>query len=438
MPRLRGRLPSYRRHRASGQAVVTLNGRDHYLGPHGTKSSYDLYDRLIAEWLANGRQHADCEPQAPTLTVEELIHAYWKHAEGYYRRADGTPSSELDNYRQALRLLRRLYGKTDAADFGPRALKAVREQLIRQGLCRASINRRIQRICSVFQWAVAEEMLPVEVHQRLKTLTPLRRGRCEAVEPEPRGPVPQQLIHAIQPHVSEQVWALIQLQLCTGARAGELLQVRPADIDRSGNPWVYELKDHKTAHHGHGRVLYFGPRCQEILLPFLEGRDESAYLFSPREAEQQRRRRQHAARQTPIDRGNRPGSNRRRKPKWSPGDHYTVASYRRAIHRGCDLAFPPPANLARQRQGSDGRGRWETESQWRERLGPDKWKQLQDWQRRHRWSPHRLRKNAATEIRRQYGVEMSKIILGHRSIAVNEIYAQRDEQQARVVMGQIG
>jgi hypothetical protein len=42
-------LPKYRKHRASGQAVVTLCGVDHYLGPHGTRASKSEYDRLIAE-----------------------------------------------------------------------------------------------------------------------------------------------------------------------------------------------------------------------------------------------------------------------------------------------------------------------------------------------------------------------------------------------------
>lgn len=54
MPRLIQAVPKYRKHRASGQAVVTLNGQDHYLGPHGTKASSVEYDRLIAEWLAHG------------------------------------------------------------------------------------------------------------------------------------------------------------------------------------------------------------------------------------------------------------------------------------------------------------------------------------------------------------------------------------------------
>jgi len=42
------KFPKYRKHRASKQAVVTLSGRDHYLGPHGTKASHIPDDRLIA------------------------------------------------------------------------------------------------------------------------------------------------------------------------------------------------------------------------------------------------------------------------------------------------------------------------------------------------------------------------------------------------------
>jgi hypothetical protein len=55
MPKLNHRLPSYRKHKPSGQAVVTLDGKDHYLGPHGSKASLQEYDRLVGEWQANGR-----------------------------------------------------------------------------------------------------------------------------------------------------------------------------------------------------------------------------------------------------------------------------------------------------------------------------------------------------------------------------------------------
>ena len=55
MPRSKRLLPSYRKHWATGQAIITINGRDHYLDPWGAKASKLEYDRLIAEWLSSGR-----------------------------------------------------------------------------------------------------------------------------------------------------------------------------------------------------------------------------------------------------------------------------------------------------------------------------------------------------------------------------------------------
>jgi hypothetical protein len=49
------RTPSLRQHKPSGLAVVTLNGKDHYLGPWPAgqrkppREAQDTYDRLIAE-----------------------------------------------------------------------------------------------------------------------------------------------------------------------------------------------------------------------------------------------------------------------------------------------------------------------------------------------------------------------------------------------------
>jgi hypothetical protein len=152
MPKLTGnKVPSYRLHKQSGQAIVTLNGRDHLLGRHGTPESQSEYNRLIAEWIAGGRQL----PKAgAVLTVSELIIAFWRHAEIYYRKPDGTPTSEQDSFRDALRPLRRLYAETRAADFGPRALKALRESMIQLGWCRTHINKQIARIKRVFKWGV--------------------------------------------------------------------------------------------------------------------------------------------------------------------------------------------------------------------------------------------------------------------------------------------
>jgi hypothetical protein len=54
MPRLTSQNPSYRKHEASGQAIVTVDGHDIYLGPYGSKASRDESDRVIGEWLIRG------------------------------------------------------------------------------------------------------------------------------------------------------------------------------------------------------------------------------------------------------------------------------------------------------------------------------------------------------------------------------------------------
>jgi len=56
MPRLKNRVPAYRRHRASGQAMVQLDGRVFYLGDYDSEESRNAYNRLVTEWLANGRR----------------------------------------------------------------------------------------------------------------------------------------------------------------------------------------------------------------------------------------------------------------------------------------------------------------------------------------------------------------------------------------------
>jgi len=115
------RVPSYRRHKPSGQAVVTINGRDIYLGRWNTKASRAEYDRLIGEWLASGRCLAPDDRNS--LTVSELALRYWKLAKQYYRR-NGWPTGTAENLRPTLRLLRTIYSDTRAANFGPLALKA--------------------------------------------------------------------------------------------------------------------------------------------------------------------------------------------------------------------------------------------------------------------------------------------------------------------------
>jgi hypothetical protein len=154
-------VPKYRKHRASGQAVVTIAGVDHYLGPHGTKASRLEYDRLIGEWLAAGRQLPIGSSEG--ITVTELIARYWPYAKKHNRK-DGKCTREAPGIKCALKPLRELYGKQPAVEFGPLALKVVRSHFVEKGNSRQYANRQSQRIVRMFKWAVQEELIPSAVH----------------------------------------------------------------------------------------------------------------------------------------------------------------------------------------------------------------------------------------------------------------------------------
>ena len=288
-------IPKYCLHKARGVGVVRLCGKDFYLGKYGTAESLERYHRVAAEWVANGRRLVDRGEQ---LTVIEVMASFVEHARAYYRRPDGTATSEFDNFCQALRLLKKLYGTTAACQFGPAALRAVEQEMIGLGWCRGNINKQVNRIRSFFKWAVGQELIPAAVYQALQCARPLKRGRTDAIESAPVRPVPSEYIEAVKPYVSRQVWAVVELQLVTGARAGELLTMRAVDIDMSAETWAYTPLQHKTAHYGHVRVIYLGPRAQDIVRHFLAGRAVDAWLFSPAEAEAERRARLHTHRKT--------------------------------------------------------------------------------------------------------------------------------------------
>lgn len=153
MPDPNRRIPKYRLNKTTGRALVELGGVTYWLGQHGTIESREKYDRLVAEWLASGR--VSTAASAPTdLMVVELIARFWTHVEAFYRKPDGSPTSEVENYRHALRPLKALYGSTPAAKFGPKALCAVRQRMVELGWCRTNINKQVARLRTLFKWAV--------------------------------------------------------------------------------------------------------------------------------------------------------------------------------------------------------------------------------------------------------------------------------------------
>ena len=77
------RIPAYRHHKPTGQAVVTIDGRDFYLGRYNSPISRQQYDRRIGEWIAAGRCLPPAASAASDLTVSESLVRNRRFAEGY-------------------------------------------------------------------------------------------------------------------------------------------------------------------------------------------------------------------------------------------------------------------------------------------------------------------------------------------------------------------
>jgi hypothetical protein len=179
-------VQTYRLHKPSGQAVVTLrlssgDRKDVYLGEYNSPKSRQEYGRIIAELAStSGPNHVAGPITRNDPTVSEILLAFFRWAATHYRTPAGDPTSEIGELKWSLRPVRELYSHIQAREFGPRSLAAIRQHMIKLGWCRSLINRRIDRVKRAFKWAASEELVPVTCYEALRTLAGLRRGRTEA------------------------------------------------------------------------------------------------------------------------------------------------------------------------------------------------------------------------------------------------------------------
>jgi integrase len=94
------------------------------------------------------------------------------------------------------------------------------------------------------------------------------------------------------------------------------------------------------------------------------------------------------------------------RPGVGPGERYSAQSYGQAIRYGI-----AKANREAERTGGD-RIPW--------------------------WHPHQLRHNAATRLRREFGLDIARAVLGQRSLAAAHIYAELDQAGAVAAVARIG
>lgn len=360
--------PKYRFHKATGQAVVTIDGKDRYLGPYDSEESKEKYQRLVAQ---RNLSQVVKRRQAKVVTINGLIINYLRFCKSHYLKR-GELTSEWYSVKAVMQRLKKQHGSTKVLDFGPVVFKEFRETLIAERLKRSTINHYCCHIKWMFERAAEDELIDASLYHRIKLVRNIQMGRSEAVESQDVMPVEQSMVDATIKHLSKQLGDMVRLQLLAGMRPGEVVIMRPCDIDRSGEVWIYRPAQHKTQHHGgrlaKDRSIPLGPRAQELLAKYLLIHHET-FCFPSR-----------------------------------TNPRYSVSGYRQAIHRAVKKLAPDD-------------------------LSAD---EKTEWAKQNRWNPNQLRHTAATNARKHAGLEVAQQVCGHSQMRTTEsVYAEIDIEMAK-------
>lgn len=403
MARPKAAVPSMRYH-LSGQAVVSIAGRDFYLGKHNSPEALARYAVLIADYqrgefsLPAGYSIADVDAKAGALvspvvlpavkqadeplTVRHIMQAYSDHAEEYYHD-DPCMRGKI---KKLCDELSKHYGKLPANSFGPVILSEQRERWVKRDLSREYVNSLTNLVFRVFKWALSRELIEATVIVKLKTLEPLRQGKTKARETAARLPVPLEHVRKTAKFLSPVLKAMLRIHVACGMRPTELLTMRPCDIDRSGPEWIYRPLTHKCMNKGKTRAIPILGDAKEALIDYMN-REPQSYCFSPKECVAWLKAQKRANRKTKVQpsQQNKP---RKANPLRQPGERYDKDSYRRAIQRAAKEAGVPI------------------------------------------WHPYQIRHLNGTVVREALGIESVEALLGHSTSQMAKHYAKLQETQA--------
>lgn len=360
-------LPGEKRRR---QVPLKAPGAKHTM--RGDRPRKMAEDAAARWWEEHTRQAVRREGGG--LTVSALVSMWCAHCEAYYKATSMSRNSILD-----VRLFRDMYGGASVAELTHADMLQLRDALIRSGICRTTVNRRLWCVKHMMEWALDEALISATVKAELTQVKGIKRGRTAAPDRPPVRAVDDATVDATIAHMMPSTADMVRVHRLTGMRPCELCALRWSHIDTSRTPWVYRVppeanKNFWRGEIGRPRVVCIGPRAREIL----ERHRGSDAPFSPATAVAEHLAARRAARVTPFY-----GKSKSTAPHVPRvlGESWTTDAYTRTIRAACERAKIKP------------------------------------------WGANRLRHTFGTEVRRRYGLETCRAVLGHTDGCVTDRYS---------------
>ena len=312
-------------------------------------------------WEEHTRQAARHEPSG--ATVDQLCAAWDAHCQEYYKGSSTAVNAVLD-----VRMFRDLFGQAAVAELTHADMLQLRDALVRSGVSRSTVNTRLWRVKYMLSWALDEALITATVKAELTQVRGVKRGRTSAPDRKPVRPVDDATIEATVAKMMPNTADMVRVHRLTGMRPCEMCALRWSLIDRTRTPWVYRVPPEANKNEWRGelgmpRVVCIGPKAREIL----ERHADGDVPFSPQRAMAEHIEAQRAARKTPL-------YGKRKDAPHVPrvlGDRWTTDAYTKTIAAACRRAGIDP------------------------------------------WGANRLRHAFGTEVRRTYGLDAAKAVLGH-------------------------
>ena len=391
----KGEIPKILHYKSKDLAYIIVGGNKKYLGKFGSPEVEIKRLQVWADHLA-GRDSSNRKP-IPTVksSVAVLVQKFLDDARSVYTK-HGRQTGTYEQFKIAVDPLLKYFGLTQIQDFGPLALKKLRQKMvddervvkypsgkeIRQKLSRNTVNKRIAMIKQVFAWGVENELVSESIASALRYVRDLRAGQTTAHEMPPVRAVESHAVNAILSFLPPTIDDMVRIHRIIGCRPSEVCNLRWCDTNESDDIWIFTPWEWKTEHKNQERPIPILPEAQQFLEKYRH-RPVEEFIFSPRETVRIVAERKQAARKTKVtpSQAKRAKEYSKKPPKHN--ERYSTRSYERAIDRACDKAGIP------------------------------------------RWNPNQLRHAFATEARELFDAETAQLILGHAQLNTTEIYAEK-------------
>lgn len=314
-------------------------------------------------WEEHTRQAARHEPSG--ATVDQLCAAWDAHCREYYKGSSTAVNAVLD-----VRMFRDLFGQAAVSELTHADMLQLRDALVRSGVSRSTVNTRLWRVKYMLSWALDEALITATVKAELTQVKGVKRGRTSAPERQPVRPVDDATVEKTVERMVPNTADMVRVHRLTGMRPCELCAMRWSLIDRSRTPWVYHVppevnKNEWRGELGQPRVVCIGPKARAIL----ERHRGDDVPFSPVRAMSEFVEARRGARVTPFY-GKRKNAPEPHIPR-NLGECWNTNAYAHTIRAACVRAGIVP------------------------------------------WGSNRLRHTFGTEVRRAFGLEAARAVLGH-------------------------